>query len=308
MPSTGACMPGAFPIDPGGEIVSSDRMRDSICVIGLGLMGRPFARRLMAAGWSVRGWNRSPLPAALVKGIPRCASLDEAGQAEVCLFVLSDSDAVEAVLGQLEPHLFPGHIVVDIGTSDPTRSQKHAQRLAERGIGWVDAPVSGGPEGAEAGTLAVMAGGTEVDFLRVQPILQVMGDNVVHVGGPGMGHTVKVINQLIVGLVIEAVAEGLALAEKTGVPAQLVQQALRGGFADSKILQIHGKRMAQRAYVPGAKVTTQLKDLRLALSLAQAASLQLPHLESTLARYEILAAQGDGDLDHSALHKLLWSD
>jgi 2-hydroxy-3-oxopropionate reductase len=308
MPSTGACMPGAFPIDPGGEIVSNDGMRDSICVIGLGLMGRPIARRLIAAGWSVRGWNRSPLPAALVKGIPKCASMDEAGQAEVCLFVLSDSDAVEAVLVQLEPHLFPGQVVVDMGSSDPTRSQEHAQRLAKRGIGWVDAPVSGGPEGAESGTLAVMAGGTQSDFLRVQPILQVLGDNVVHSGGPGMGHTVKVINQLIVGLVIEAVAEGLTLAEKTGIPVQLVQQALQGGFADSKILQIHGKRMAQRAYVPGAKVTTQLKDMRLALNLAREVSLQLPHLESALARYEFLATQGDGELDHSALHKLFWSD
>lgn len=279
----------------------------SICVLGLGLMGRPMARVLIAAGYDVCGWNRSSLPPDLTRGIPLCRDLTEAAQADVALLMLANSDAVDAVLDRLEPHLVAGRLVLDMGSSDPVRSRAHARRLAAKGIGWVDAPVSGGPEGARSGSLAIMVGGTETDVARVRPILETLGSNVVRVGEAGAGHTVKVVNQLIVGLTIEAVAEGLTLAEKSGVDPRLVQQALRGGFADSKILQIHGARMIERAYVPGGKVATQLKDLRLARALAAAASITLPHLESTIARYEQLIDQGDAELDHSALHKLLWS-
>ncbi len=151
-----------------------------------------------------------------------------------------------------------------------------------------------------------MAGGVEADFARVKPVLETLGSNVVRVGGPGAGHTVKIINQLIVALTIEAVAEGLTLAEKSGLDPHLVQQALRGGFADSKILQLHGTRMINRTYVPGGKVWSQLKDLHLGQALAAAVSAKLPHLESVTRLYEQLVAQGEGELDHSALHKLLW--
>jgi len=271
------------------------------------MMGRPMARALIKAGFAVRGWNRSALPADLTERIPLCRDLAEAARAEVCLLILADSDATDAVLGRLEPHLRPGQLVLDMGSSDPSRSRVHAARLVAKGIGWVDAPVSGGPEGAQAGTLATMAGGTETDFARAKPLLEALGGNVVHVGGPGAGHTVKVINQVIVGLTIEAVAEALTLAEKCGIAPRLVQRALKGGFADSKILQVHGARMISRAYAPGGRVLLQLKDLRLALALAQAAAVRLPHLASTAALYETLVAQGDGDLDHSALHKLLWA-
>jgi len=281
-------------------------MSTSICILGLGLMGRPMARVLLAAGYQVCGWNRSPLPAELTEGIPLCGDLAEAAQTKVCLLMLADSHAVNTVLAQLEPHLLPGQLVMDMGTSNPAHSRAHAWRLAAKGIGWVDAPVSGGPEGAAAGSLAIMAGGTMADFVRVRPFLEMLGSNVVRVGGPGMGHTAKIINQLIVGLTIEAVAEALTLAEKSGLNPQLFQQALQGGFADSKILQIHGSRMINRAYVPGAKAKTQLKDLRLALDLTTSASAHLPHLESAIALYEELITQGDGELDHSALHKLLW--
>lgn len=281
-------------------------MITSVCVLGLGLMGRPMARRLMDRGFAVRGWNRSPLPSDLVAGIPLFADLADAADAEVCLLMLADSDATDAVLARLEPHLRPGRLVLDMGSSDPARSRAHAARLAAGGIGWVDAPVSGGPEGAAAGTLAIMAGGEEADVARVRPVLEALGGNVVHVGGPGAGHTAKAINQLIVGLTIEAVAEALTLAERCGLDPRRVQEALRGGFADSKVLQIHGARMIARAYTPGGKVRTHLKDARLALALAAAAGVHLPHLESVAARFEALVAQGDGDLDHSALHKLLW--
>jgi 3-hydroxyisobutyrate dehydrogenase-like beta-hydroxyacid dehydrogenase len=282
-------------------------MKTSVCVLGLGLMGRPMARVLMSAGFQVRGWNRSALPPELKAGVPLCHSLEEAAHADVCLLMLADSVATDAVLGRLEPYLLPGRLVLDMGSSDPARSKAHAQRLAAKSIGWVDAPVSGGPEGAKDGGLAIMAGGSEADCARAKPVLDALGSNVVRVGGPGAGHTVKVINQLIVGLTIEAVAEALSLAEKCGIDPRLVQQALRGGFADSKVLQIHGTRMINRSYTPGGKAKTQLKDLRLAEALARDAGLQLPHMTSAIARYEALVAQGDGDLDHSAIHKVLWA-
>lgn len=281
-------------------------MKPSISILGLGTMGRPMTRKLIHAGYEVRGWNRSTLPQNLTAGIQLCQKLEEAARADVCLLMLLDSAAVNAVLEQLTPHQPAGRIILDMGSSDPAQSRKIARRLAAEGIGWVDAPVSGGPEGASKGTLAIMAGGTENDFSRVKPILDALGGNVVHVGGPGLGHTVKVINQLIVGLTIETVAEALTLAEKSGVDPRMVQQALKGGFADSKILQLHGSRMVDRSYVPGAKATIQLKDLKLAKALDAEAASDLPHLASVLALYEKLIAQGDGDLDHSAIHKLLW--
>lgn len=282
-------------------------MTKSITIFGLGLMGRPMARTLHNAGYDVQGWNRSPLPANLIQDLSVCDTLQEAAEAEVCLLMLADSAAVEDVLEQLEPHLSSGQLVLDMGSSDPEHSKIHAKRLTTKGIGWIDAPVSGGPEGAEAGSLAIMAGGSKADFGRVKPILGILGGNVVHVGGPGMGHTVKVINQVIVGLTIEAVAEALTLAEKSGVDPQLVQQALKGGFADSKILQLHGSRMIERDFAPGGKVKTQHRDLKLAQKLADSVEINLPHLESTTNFYQQLIVQGNGELDHSALHKLLWS-
>ncbi|HET6947518.1 MAG TPA: NAD(P)-dependent oxidoreductase [bacterium] len=279
-------------------------MPTSVSVFGLGLMGRPIARTLAGKGFRVTGWNRSALDPALTQGIPLSQALEDAAASEVCLLMLSDSDAVDAVLASLGRYLKTGQVLVDMGTSDPSRSKTHAARLAGKGIGWVDAPVSGGPEGAVSGTLAIMAGGTKDHVARVRPILEALG-TVVHVGSAGAGHVVKVLNQVIVGLTIEAVAEALSLAERSGIDPRLVQAALRGGFADSKVLQIHGTRMIERAYTPGGKVRTQLKDLRLALRLAEAAQVALPHTESAAARYQALVDQGDGDLDHSALHKLL---
>lgn len=286
----------------GGEESS---MSTSVSVFGLGLMGRPIARTLTGKGFQVTGWNRSPLAADLTQGIPLAASLEATAKSEICLLILADSEAVDAVLGQVQRYLRMGQIVLDMGTSDPARSKSHSARLAARGVGWVDAPVSGGPEGAAAGSLAIMAGGTGDHFARVKPILDALGSNVVLMGGPGAGHIAKIVNQLIVGLTIEAVAEGLVLAERSGLDPGLVQQALRGGFADSKVMQIHGTRMIKREYTPGGKVKTQLKDLRMALRLAEAVRLTLPHLESAASRYQQLVDQGHADLDHSALHKLL---
>lgn len=277
-----------------------------IALLGLGLMGRPMARVLLARGFQVKGWNRSTLSPELVQGIPLLSSLEEAANAETLLLMLADSVAVSAVLEQLSSHLRPGQVVLDMGTSDPDDSRLRARRLKARGIGWVDAPVSGGPEGAQNASLAIMAGGDPPDYARVKPILEALG-RPTYVGEAGAGHTAKVINQLIVGLYIEAVAEALLLAERQGLEPRKLQEALQGGFADSKVLQIHGTRMLERRFVPGARVKTQLKDLQLAQKLAQQAGLKLPHLESALGFYAELEAKGDGDLDHSALFKCLES-
>jgi 2-hydroxy-3-oxopropionate reductase len=285
--------------------MKSTRSSITVSILGLGMMGRPMAKVLMDASYRVLGWNRSQVKAEKLEGIPFSQDLEMASQSEICLLMLADSQAVDAVIDQLEPHLSAGKLVMDMGTSDPSLSREHANRLSAKGIGWVDAPVSGGPEGAANGSLAIMAGGSEMDVARVRPILDALGSSVVRVGGPGAGHTTKLINQLIVAQTIEAVAEGLTLAQKCGLDPYEVQSALRGGFADSKILQIHGERMIKRAYIPGAKVRTQLKDLRLAQDLAASVSVELPHLKSTSARYQSLVEQGDGELDHSALHKLL---
>ena len=207
------------------------------------------------------------------------------------------------VLHLLEPHLRPGQLVVDLGTSRPSDSAERAARLAERGVGWVDAPVSGGPEAIVERRLAIMAGGSEPDVARARPILEEAGA-VVHVGGPGAGHMVKLINQVIVCLTIEAVAEALVLAERCGLELDLVREALTGGSADSRILQVQGARMIAHDYTPAAKATIMLKDLRLISELADSVGAALPHVAGTRVLYEQLVAAGDGGLDASALHKL----
>ena len=283
-------------------------MATSISVIGLGIMGRPMARRLIAHGFAVRGWNRSALPEELARDIPRAMTLQDAATCDVDLLMLADAAAVDDVLEQLEPHLRSGQLVIDMSSSAPARSRQHARRLASKGIGWVDASVSGGLEGAAAGTLAIMAGAEPADFERARPLLEALGGSVVRVGGPGAGHTVKLVNQVITALVIEAVAEGLTLAEKSGVDPRLVQQAMRGGFADSSVLRIHGERMIRRDYRPGGYARLHLKDLRMAEELASATGARLPHFASVITRYAELVARGEGELDHSALHKLLWEE
>lgn len=270
----------------------------SISVLGLGLMGRPLARALGA-----RGWNRSGLAAAETHGIELCDTLASAAAADVVLLMLYDSAAVGEVLAGLEPHLGPGQLVVDMGTSRPADSVARAARLAARGVGWVDAPVSGGPAGVEQRSLAIMAGGTPGDVDRARPTLARVG-RVTHVGGPGAGHMVKLVNQTIVPLYVEAVAEGLALAERCGLDLQLVRTALAGGSADSRVFQVQGARMARHDYTPGARASVMLKDLRMISELAASVGIELPHVSSTLALYEQLERRGEGALDVSALHRL----
>lgn len=270
---------------------------ETVSILGLGLMGRPMARNLAAAGIPLLGWNRSALARELTVGIRLAGSLEEAAGSQILLLMLSSSAATGELLERLEPMLAAGRLVLDMGSSDPRHSAERARRLGGRGIGWVDAPVSGGAAGAESGRLAIMAGGLDEDVARVRPILETLGENVVRVGGPGAGHAAKAANQVIVGLTLEAVAEALTLAEANGVDPRLLQDALRGGWADSRILQEQGTRMIERDYVPGGKTETLLKDLRLAGDLAAGKGLALPHLESALARYAALVGEGRGPLD-----------
>lgn len=280
----------------------------SVCVVGLGLMGRPVAATLAGAGLPVRGWNRSPLSTGVPDGVELVTSLGDAAAADVVLMLLSDSAATGAVLDQLEEHLHPGTTVLDMGSSDPADARARAARLATRSVGWVDAPVSGGPDGAARGSLAIMAGGEEPDVARVRPLLEVLGANVVHVGEPGAGHAMKVVNQVIVGLGIDAVAEALALAASFGFGAEQVQAALRGGSADTYQLRVMGTRMGRRDYVPGAKLTTVRKDLAMAGAAADAADLELPHLRQALVACDAVVAAGMGDEDCAIVYELRAAD
>jgi 3-hydroxyisobutyrate dehydrogenase-like beta-hydroxyacid dehydrogenase len=248
----------------------------------------------------VRGWNRSPRSREEIGEIELCPTLSDAAQSEVIVLVLADSNAVDAVMGELEGRLSAGQVVVDLGTSDPAGSRRHAARLGAAGVGWVDAPVSGGPEAAVEGSLAIMAGGEAGDLARVEPLLQALG-TVVHVGGPGAGHTFKIVNQVIVALALEAVAEALALAEKLGLDPRLVQAALQGGSADSRVLQVIGTRMIERDFAPRGAVRTLLKDGRLGLELARSVHVELPHLRSLVRTWEELVAAGVADADCSVL-------
>lgn len=264
-------------------------------------MGRPIARTLSAAGFPVRGWNRTALAADQVTGIDLAEDLETAAHADVVVIVVSDSAATGVLLGQATEYLRPGTVVVDMGSSEPGDSAQRAAALARIGVGWVDAPVSGGPPAAQNGSLAIMAGASPGDFERVASVLDALGGNVTHAGGPGAGHAMKVVNQVIVGLCIETVAEAMALAAALGFDLKMVQRAVAGGSADNPQVRVQGSRMQRREYPPGGRVNTVLKDLRMAARLADEHSLELPVLRTTLAAYDNAAAGGAGAEDCAVL-------
>ena len=198
-----------------------------------------------------------------------------------------------------------GTIVIDMGTTAVTATRNFAQQIKAKGADYVDAPVSGGQVGAEAATLAIMVGASEDAFARAKPIFEVLGKNITHVGEVGAGQVAKAANQIIVGLTIGAVAEALALAKRAGVDAAKVRQALAGGFAASRILEVHGLRMVDQTFDPGGKATTQRKDLAQALELAQELGIKLPATALNRDLYDQLIEMGGGELDHSALIKVL---
>lgn len=281
--------------------------------VGLGNMGAPMARHLHEAGARVTVWNRGDAPAAkaVESGMQRASSLPELGTkvgAAVIGINLTRTEVVASVVfgpGGLAEGLAPGSLVIDFGTTGVPETREFAARLAELGCGWVDAPVSGGQVGAEAGNLTIMAGGSMEDFARALPVLRVVGEKITHMGPTGSGQVTKLANQLIVAQTIDAVAQALAMAERAGVDPGLVRDALRGGFAESRILELHGDRMVRRDFAPGGRSELQLKDVRLMSELVEDLGLDFPTLRNSLARWEeFVEARGHGGLDHSGLWKL----
>ncbi len=288
----------------------TDLAKTIIGFIGLGLMGRPMCRNLLKAGISPIVYNRSAPPREeLVRegatAVPSPA--DVARLAEIIVIMVADTAAVEDVLSG--PHgllqtLRPGTLIIDMGTTAVPATRRLAALVEEKGAAYVDAPVSGGTIGAEGGTLTIMVGGHDEAVARAKPVLSVFGSGITHVGGIGAGQVAKAANQVIVGLNIGAVAEALALAKAAGVDPARVREALRGGFADSRILEIHGQRMVEGNFAPGGKCTTQRKDMHQALEFAATLDLDLPATALSRDLYDRLIASGDGDLDHAALFRL----
>lgn len=279
----------------------------NIAFLGIGLMGFPMARRLCEAGHTVHVWNRSRDKADRVA--PFGATVHDSARAavakaELVISMLENGSVVGDVLfapgsGGADA-MQPGTLVVDMASIKPREARDHAHRLSAMGIAHLDAPVSGGTVGAEAGTLAIMAGGDAADFERAQPALKVLGRST-HVGPHGAGQLAKLANQMIVGITIGAVAEALLLCEKGGADMAKVRQAITGGFADSRILQVHGQRMVERDFAPRARMSVQLKDLRNALDTAEEIGFQAPITTLFENLYAEGIAHGLTDLDHAGL-------
>jgi 3-hydroxyisobutyrate dehydrogenase-like beta-hydroxyacid dehydrogenase len=277
-----------------------------IALFGTGIMGAPMARNLVRAGHRVRGWNRTPEKALALAGdgVEPVADAAAAAQgADVAILMLTDGPGCDALLFEagVAHALAPGALVVVMSSIPVPTARAQAERLALLGVGYVDAPVSGGEKGAIEATLSIMAGGAEADVARALPVLEALG-RVTHVGPAGAGQLAKLANQLIVGVTIGAVAEALLLVEAGGGDAQAVHRALTGGFADSTIWRQHGARILERRFEPGARASVQAKDMRTILAQAQASGLDLPFAGLAGALFEAMAAGGNAGLDHSALY------
>ncbi|MCW8197729.1 NAD(P)-dependent oxidoreductase [Verminephrobacter aporrectodeae subsp. tuberculatae] len=276
-----------------------------LAVLGTGLMGQPMARRLCAAGHRVHVWNRTrakaePLAAfgATVHATPAQAVRD----ADIVLSLLENGPVVGHVLFELAAAqaMRSAALFMDMASIGPREAREHAARLQEMGLAHLDAPVSGGTVGAEAGTLAIMVGGRTQDFLRAQPVFASLG-RATHVGSHGAGQIAKLANQMIVGITIGAVAEALLFAAKGGADMARVREAIGGGFAESRILQLHGQRMVERDFAPRGRMAVQLKDLRNALATAREIGFDAPITAVLDALYAQGVEHGLGELDHSGL-------
>jgi 2-hydroxy-3-oxopropionate reductase len=283
----------------------------NIGFIGLGIMGRPMAGHLQSAGHTLHTVvHRSPVPQELADGgTVECASGREvAEKSDVIIIMVPDTPDVETVLfgaGSVAEGLTKGKTVIDMSSISPIETKDFAKRVNDLGCDYLDAPVSGGEVGAKAGALTIMIGGEQAVFDAMTPLFEIMGKNITLVGGNGDGQTCKVANQIIVALNIEAAAEALLFAAKAGADPARVRQALMGGFAASKVLEVHGERMIKRTFDPGFRIRLHQKDLGLALSGARALGLSLPNTATAQELFNACSANGGGDLDHSAMVKAL---
>ncbi|MBB4303837.1 2-hydroxy-3-oxopropionate reductase [Rhodobium orientis] len=280
-----------------------------IAFLGTGIMGAPMARNIAAAGFDVAVWNRTGGKAEALADVVRVATgvADAVADADAVITMVADGGAVTDLYfgtGGAAEAARRGALFIDMSSIAPEIARDHAARLGEAGHAHIDAPVSGGEAGAIAASLVIMAGAEEADFARARPLFESMG-RPTFVGGHGAGQAAKLVNQAIVGVTIGAVSEGLLLAEKTGCDPVAVRETLMGGFATSRILELHGQRMLDRNWTPGGAVRMQLKDLENAVAAAEAAGLTLPLTEAARTAYRELATRpGGAELDHSAY--LVW--
>jgi 2-hydroxy-3-oxopropionate reductase len=278
--------------------------------IGLGIMGKPMAANLIKGGHTLFLASRSGVaPELVIAGGTVCPSAMEVTErSDYIITMVPDTPDVEKVLfgqdGVIEG-LSPGKIVVDMSSISPIETKAFAARIKEAGAEYLDAPVSGGEVGARNATLTIMVGGSEPAFAEVKPLFELMGKNITLVGDVGAGQTCKVANQIIVALNIEAVAEALLLASKAGVNPAKVREALMGGFAASRVLEVHGDRMVKRTFDPGFRIELHQKDLNIALSSARALQMSLPNTATTQELFNACKAQGGAKWDHSAMVKAL---
>ena len=279
--------------------------------IGLGLMGKPMARNLANAGADLIVHNRSSasIDELVSEGMAAGGSPSGTAQgADIIIMMLPDTPTVEKILlgeNGVLVGLKPGSLVIDMGTTKVPVTRAFAKAIEDKGCDYLDAPVSGGTIGAENATLTIMAGGTDAAFKRAHPILNVLGSRITHIGSAGTGQDAKAANQVIVGLNIGAVAEALTLAKHAGADPAKVREALAGGFADSRILEVHGQRMIDDTFMPGARATVQRKDMDQALELAAELGIELPATSLSRDLYDWLIENGGADLDHAALIKAI---
>lgn len=276
-----------------------------IAVLGIGMMGLPMARRLSEAGHPVRAWNRTRAKAEplALHGVTVSNTPAEAVQdADIVISLLENGPVVGQVLFDqgAARAMRKGSLFIDMASIQPSEARDHAARLGELGVAHLDAPVSGGTVGAEAGTLAIMVGGRPEDFQRALPVFAPLG-RATHVGPHGAGQLAKLANQMIVGITIGAVAEALLFAANGGADMAKVREAISGGFADSRILQLHGQRMVERDFAPRGRMAVQLKDMRNAMATARETGFDAPITALFEALYADGVEHGLGDLDHSGL-------
>jgi len=281
---------------------------DRVGFIGLGIMGKPMALNLLAAGYPLTVHSRSagPVDEVVARGATRASGAAEvAAASDVTITMLPDTSDVELVLtgaGGVLDGASAGALVIDMSSIDPAPTRAMAEAFAKRDVAMVDAPVSGGERGAIDGTLSIMIGGERDAVARAMPIFEVLGKTIVHVGPSGAGQVTKACNQLVVAATIEAVAEALLLAERSGVDPGKVREALLGGFAGSKILEVHGQRMLDRAFDPGFRIRLHRKDARIVENAARTTGTPIPSFAVVAAQLQRALDDGDGELDHSGLY------
>jgi 2-hydroxy-3-oxopropionate reductase len=275
--------------------------------VGLGIMGKPMAHQLIAAGHTVYVCDKVPSHTEEVrsKNAIVCVSPKEvATNATVIFLMLPDTPQVEEVLfgtGGVVEGVQKGATIIDMSSISPIATRRFGERLLALDVEMLDAPVSGGQIGAENATLSIMVGGKMAVFLSMKPYLELMGKNIVHIGGNGDGQVCKMANQIVVALTLEAVSEALVIASKAGADPIKVRQALLGGFAQSKILEVHGERMLKRTFEPGFRVSLHQKDLNIALQVGRELGVSLPGTATAQELFNAIRADGGSDLDHSAM-------